>query len=183
MTKEVIEMEFRLLDTAEKKEYQNELLEILSANDTAFVPPLSQRTKTTQTDLKGTGEKGSIRPYFDGMMQQNVLAMFHEGQLIGFVSYIDNLTSEVIGPENLPNIYLSTLVVSPGARGMGATRKAYAHLFLERYPDRNVFTRTWSTNAAHIKILNGFGFEELKRIPNDRGEGIDTVYYCKKREC
>lgn len=175
-------MEFRLLSPAEKAQYAQTLLEILTANDTAFVPPLSQRTQTTQTDLKGTGEKGNIRPYFDRMMEQNVLGMFCEGKLIGFVSYIDNFTSEVIGQENLPNIYLSTLVVSPEARGMGATRKAYTHLFLERYLDRNVFTRTWSTNAAHIRILDGFGFSELKRIPNDRGEGIDTVYFVKKRE-
>ena len=28
----------------------------------------------------------------------------------------------------------------------------------EKYSDRPIFTRTWSTNLAHIKILEKFGF-------------------------
>ena len=175
-------MEFRVLNAVEKDRYREELLEILSINDQNFIPPLSQRSSTTQSDLLGTAGKGDILPYFNKMMEQNILAMFHEGKLFGFVSYIDDYTSDVIGADTHPNIYLSTLALRPESRGMGATKKAYAHLFLERYPHCNVFTRTWSTNGPHIHILEGFGFGERKRIPNDRGKGIDTVYFYKKRE-
>ena len=173
-------MEFRVLNESEKYRYREELLDILSVNDQNFIPPLSQRSSTTQKNLQGTAEEGDIRPYFGKMMEQNILAIFHEGTLIGYVSYIDHYISDVVSVDTHPNIYLSTLVLRPEFRGMGATKQAYARLFRELYPDRNVFTRTWSTNAAHIKILSGFRFVEWKRLPNDRGEGIDTVYYFKK---
>ena len=171
-------MQFCLLNGEQKRQYKQRLLQILADNDTAFVPPLSQRTGTTQTDFQTA--VGSICAYFDKMMEQNMLAVFLEGQVVGFVSYIENMTSDVIGEEMLPNLYISTLVLQPETRGMGITKKVYNHLFNELYPERNVFTRTWSTNIAHIKILNSFGFQELKRIPNDRGAGVDTVYYGKK---
>lgn len=175
-------MEFRVLNDTEKNQYREELLEILSINDKNFIPPLSQRSSTTQANLLGDDNKADILPYFNKMLEQNVLAMFWEEKLIGFVSYIENYLSDVIGSETHPNIYLSTLAMRPESRGMGATKKAYTYLFFDRYPHCNIYTRTWSTNGPHIHILGGFGFCELKRIPNDRGEGIDTVYFCKSRE-
>lgn len=175
-------MEFRVLNDAEKSQYREELLEILSINDKNFIPPLSQRSSTTQSNLNGDEGKADILPYFNKMMEQNILAMFIDDKLVGVVSFIDNYISDVIGTDTHPNIYLSTLALRPETRGMGATKKAYAHLFFARYPHCNVYTRTWSTNGPHIHILGGFGFGELKRIPNDRGEGIDTVYFYKNRE-
>lgn len=175
-------MEFHILNDSEKSQYRAELLEILTINDKNFIPPLSQRSSTTQANLNGDAKKADIAPYFNKMMEQNILAMFVDDKLFGFVSYIDNYVSAVVGAETHPNIYLSTLALRPETRGMGATKKAYTHLFFDLYPHCNVYTRTWSTNGPHIHILDGFGFGELKRIPNDRGEGIDTVYFYKNRE-
>ena len=175
-------MEFRILNDAEKRKYRDALLEILSVNDKNFLPPLSQRSSTTQANLLGDADKADILPYFSKMLEQSILAMFYEGKLFGFVSYIENYVSDVIGADTHPNIYLSTLALRPESRGMGATKKAYTYLFFDRYPHCNVYTRTWSTNGPHIHILEGFGFAELKRLPNDRGEGIDTVYFYKDRE-
>ena len=175
-------MEFRVLNDTEKLKYREELLEILSINDKNFIPPLSQRSSTTQANLLGDENKADILPYFNKMLEQSILAMFIDDKLFGFVSYIANYISDVIGADTHPNIYLSTLALRPETRGMGATKKAYTHLFFDRYPHCNVYTRTWSTNGPHIHILDGFGFGELKRIPNDRGEGIDTVYFYKNRE-
>lgn len=56
----------------------------------------------------------------------------------------------------------------------------YAYLF-SAYKNANIFTRTWSTNFAHIKILQAFGFETVKVLKNDRGSGIDTVYFKKEK--
>ena len=83
-----------------------------------------------------------------------------------------------IGEEDLPNIYISTLLVSPEGRGKGLTSKMYEILFAE-YENANIFTRTWSTNEAHIKILSKFGFEAMLILKNDRGNGIDTIYFKK----
>ena len=170
-------MDFVLLDSALKRQYKSALLEILAQNDTAFVPPLSQRTGTTQTHFGQQHNPNGVADYLNQMLTQQIVGVFLDGELAGFVSYIENREAEGFC---LPNIYLSTLVLRPETRGMGITKKLYHHLFNELYPERNVYTRTWSTNIAHIKILMGFGFEEIKRIPNDRGKGIDTVYYYKK---
>ena len=170
-------MEFCLLSDSQKESYQETLLEILIQNDTAFVPPLSQRTGTTQTTFGGQANPAGVADYLDQMLTQQILAVLMEGKPVGFVSYIENKRDDGF---LLPNLYISTLVLQPETRGMGITKKLYHHLFNELYPDRHIYTRTWSTNIAHIKILQSFGFEEHKRIPNDRGQGIDTVYYCKK---
>ena len=170
-------MEFCLLNDSQKEHYKEVLLEILTQNDTAFVPPLSQRTGTTQTAFGGQANPSGVADYLNQMLTQQILAVLMEGKPVGFVSYIENKTDDDFP---LPNLYISTLVLQPETRGMGITKKLYHHLFNELYPTHSIYTRTWSTNIAHIKILQGFGFEELKRIPNDRGQGIDTVYYCKK---
>ena len=170
-------MEFCLLNDTQKNQYKDALLDILTQNDTAFVPPLSSRTGTTQTAFQNKGNPTGIADYLAQMLGQQILGVFLEEKLVGFVSYIENRNDESFF---LPNLYISTLVLQPETRGMGITKKLYHHLFNELYPTHSIYTRTWSTNIAHIKILQGFGFEELKRIPNDRGAGIDTVYYCKK---
>ncbi len=170
-------MEFCLLNDTRKEQYRTELLNILTENDTAFVPPLSQRTGTTQTVFAGQHNPNGVEDYLTQMLTQQIVGVFLEEQIVGFVSYVENRAYENF---EFPNIYLSTLVLQPQTRGMGITKKVYHYLFNEMYPERNVYTRTWSTNVAHIKILQDFGFTELKRIPNDRGVGIDTVYYYKK---
>ena len=172
-------MKFALLTESQKQQYKADLLEILTQNDTAFVPPLSSRTGTTQTAFENKTNPAGVVDYLNQMLTQQILGVFLEKKLVGFVSYMeDRITPEF---SMLPNLYISTLVLQPETRGMGITKKLYEHLFYELYPESSIYTRTWSTNIAHIKILQSFGFAELKRIPNDRGMGIDTVYYAKQR--
>ena len=176
-------MRFELLDDTQKAIYQEEILGMMRFSDKDFIPPLSARSSTTQKDLSGSQSvENGIELYFSQMEQQQILCVFEEDTLLGFVSYRENHTSDLITEATFPNIYLSTLIVKPESRGMGLTRKMYEYLFWDRYRDCHIFTRTWSTNFAHIKILNGFGFDLIHRIENDRGEGIDTVYFRKKPE-
>lgn len=176
-------MEFTLFDEKQKKAYYNDILHMMELSDKDFVPPLSQRVSTTQQSLlgSGAGDGGSVSAYLDEMIEQPILCAVEEEKLLEFISFKENYVTDGICEEDLPNIYLSTLVLHPDARGKGLTKKLYAHLFNELYADRNIFTRTWSTNVAHIKILSYFEFEELKRIKDHRGAGIDTVYYVKRR--
>lgn len=174
-------MEIRILDKVEQQRIYTDAYSMLSAADDEFVPPLSSRSSSTQRDLSG-GEKNSdgIRMYFEQLKMQRFAAAFEDGALIAFVSYKENYTCPEIPPEELPNIYISTLVASPVSRGKGVTKALYTHLF-SAYQSANVFTRTWSTNFAHIKILQGFGFETVKVLKDDRGSGIDTVYFKKEK--
>ncbi len=173
-------MEILLLDQRGKDHYRNDLLKLCQNADQEFVPPLSQRSSTTQSSLQGGREQG-IYAYFDGIMAQPMLACVEDGLLLGFVAYKENYVPEHYASAKLPNIYISTLILAPESRGRGLTKTLYRHLFYERFPACSVYTRTWSQNAAHIKILKGFDFVEVCRIADHRGDGIDTVYYELRR--
>lgn len=50
------------------------------------------------------------------------------------------------------------------------------------YPVRckRITTRTWSGNDAQIHTLKKRGYVLFKSLANDRGAGIDTLYFVKK---
>lgn len=172
-------MQFTVLTDIQKQKYKNDMIEIMQICDGDFVPPLSSRSSTTQSNLRsGEYSKDGILNYYTEMEKQDILAAIEDdGSLLGFVSYKQNYVSEIV--TKTPNIYLSTLMLHPDSRGRHLTQKMYEYLFYELYPNRYIFTRTWSTNAAHIKILSNFSISEFHRIKDDRGEGIDTVYFTK----
>jgi len=172
-------MEFRLFSEGDKKIYRREIIEMLRESDEDFVPPLSVRASTLDTDFKVKNTvKDGILSYYEKMNEQEILGAFSDGELLGIVSFRENFALGAADTK-LPNIYVSTLVMKRSARGRGITSEMYGYLFNICFPEREVFTRTWSTNLAHTKILLRFGFHEVKRIENDRGAGIDTVYYKK----
>ena len=172
-------MEICILCKEAQKSIYNAAYKLLECADAEFVPPLSSRNSSTQQNLSGnTQNADGIQQYFTQLKGQRFAAAFENGKLIAFVSYKENYTCDEIVQNELPNIYISTLVVSPEARGKGVTKALYSALFLE-YKTANVFTRTWSTNLAHIKILQGFGFQTIKVLENHRGNGIHTIYFKK----
>lgn len=172
-------MEIKLLSPAAQAQFDNEILNMLTAGENEFFPPLSARSSTTQATFSGSAKSANgIKRYFEEMKKQRLLVAVENGVLLGFVSFKENYTTDVIGAKHLPNIYISTLLVSPSARGKGLTRQMYTALF-KLYADRNIFTRTWSSNTAHIHILAKFGFKTLCTLKDDRGPGIDTVYFIR----
>ena len=174
-------MEICILCKEAQKSIYNAAYKLLECADAEFVPPLSSRSSSTQQALCGNAQNANgIHPYFEELKKQRFAAAFENGKLIAFVSYKENYTCVEIPQNELPNIYISTLVVSPEARGKGVTKALYSALFSE-YKTANVFTRTWSTNLAHIKILQGFGFQTIKVLENHRGNGIHTIYFKKAR--
>lgn len=171
-------MELKILTRAEQDFFGPQILEMLQESDKEFVPPLSSRSSTTQQtlDTEATCPEGVVQ-YYNQLQTQKVMAAVEGDRLLAFVSYIENYQN---GPvTQTPNIYLSTLVMRPEARGKGLTKKLYGYLF-DAYKPAPVFTRTWSTNAVHIRILDYFGFEQLKVLPDHRGPGIDTIYFVKR---
>ena len=166
-------MELKFLTEADKPRYHEELLHLLRESDNDFLPPLSQRCSTSDQAFTQKAENADgVLSYYDSMCKQSILIALIENKVAGFVSFREN---DACG--KTPNIYVSTLVVAQWARGKGLTRVMYEHLFGDAFADRHAYTRTWSTNVAHTKILARFGFAEQKRIKDDRGEGVDTVYY------
>lgn len=169
-------MTLQHLNDTEKQKYRDGIRNLLVLCDREFVPPISSRTSTTQSDLSQNDTGDGISAYLAALMEQEIVCALDGDTLLGFVSYRLDHTCDEIGADTHPNLYVSTLIVSPESRGQGLTKIIYANLF-EKYASRRIFTRTWSTNLAHIKILEKFGFSEHLRIKNHRGENIDTVYF------
>lgn len=170
-------MELKILTREEQDFFGPQILEMLVASDREFVPPLSSRSSTTQQDLSAAEScPEGVRQYYEQLQTQKVMAAVEGERLLTFVSYIENYINGPITQADTPNIYLSTLVMRPEARGKGLTKKLYAYLF-DAYKPAPVFTRTWSTNAPHLRILDFFGFDTIKTMKDHRGPGIDTVYF------
>ncbi len=174
-------MDFRILKPEEHPAFYGQIFEMMQESDRDFVPPLSARSSTTQKNLtKTSGSIEGLKSYFEEMKKQRFMVCTDSDVLVAFVSFRENFTNDKIHDTDLPNIYLSTLIMRPEYRGQRVTQTMYEKLF-EIYSDTNIFTRTWSTNGAHIRILSKFGFETAATLKNDRGNGIDTVYFAKRR--
>lgn len=171
-------MEICILPKETQHAVYREVLQLLYLADQEFMPPLSSRNGTTQKYFSAAKSGDGILTYFENLKEQRFVVARENGKLLGFVSFRENYWCGEIPPEELPNIYISTLIVAPEARGKGVTGAMYQAL-LSAYYKENVFTRTWSSNAAHIRILEKFGFSRWLVLENHRGNGIDTVYFKK----
>lgn len=155
-----------------------EVRRLLESCGDEFVPPLSTRTSTHQSDLRGIGEQG-IQPggYFSELEQQPFVLALSEGRVVAFLSYIVDYPVER-GGERLLTTYVTTICADPEYRHRGIASALYR--FLERRTSPGYLSvRTWSTNATQMALLRSLGYQELVRIHDDRGRGIDTVYYLK----
>lgn len=162
----------------EKLPYRAEkrIFELLCDADGDFVPPLSSRESSTQSDFSGGGKSGT-KPlsYFEKIKAQPTVLAEENGRISGFMSLIKDRKMN-IGGRDITALYLSTLIVDRECRGRGISRQMYGYL-IENFGDKNIVTRTWSSNAAHLSLLGKLGFSLLDTVKNDRGEGTDTVYY------
>ena len=157
--------------------HEEDVRNILYKADNEFVPPLSARASTTQSDLKSETNQHTLSNYFDAMSKQSFILAMDEDRVVGFLSYIPNHPVQLEDDEVICS-YASTIVVDENARGQGITEGMYKKLF-DITKDKRVGTRTWSQNHAHIHILEKMGFELALTLKDDRGPGVDTVYYIR----
>ena len=101
-----------------------------------------------------------------------------------FMTWKDHFNCENL--EAYPDsCYLTTLCVWPDYRGQGISEVMYAEAekdIAAKFPGSRITLRTWSTNGAQEHILDKLGYSLVRRLKDDRGEGIDTVYFVKKEE-
>lgn len=161
--------------------YSTDVKELLRLSDSEFIPPLSARDDTSQTDfITETKKTSEPKSYYMSLCSQLNFLAIDNNQVVGLMSYVCDYMSEAT-MNNMPNIYMSTLIVHPAMRRRGIASKLYSKM-LKKYTNRYIFTRTWSTNKGHIRILSNMKFYEHMRLENDRGEGIDTVYFRREPE-
>lgn len=169
------------VDNLREESASRQVLEILTRCGKEFVPPLCTRNSALQSDFAKASETGDGVPYayFEMIKKQCAFVAEEGGVIAGFMSFRKDFLSETVTEEYLPDIYISTVITDKKFRRQGITKGFYEKMSAE-YGDRNIFTRTWSSNISHTSLLKAYGFDEYKRIKNDRGEGIDTVYYLKR---
>ena len=168
---------------------KNSLLEVLKECSDEFLPPLSQRSGTRQTDFAQDNQDG-IDDYFNNLLDQHNLIVVENGQTISFMSFIHNYKNEIFNKfDDGINNYVSTICTSVKHRGKGLVKALYDKIESELprgLMGKFVSTRTWSTNDSHIAILNKRGYMLIHRVENDRtmpdGTKVDTVYFAKRRQ-
>lgn len=163
----------------EVRPYEDAIWNLLELADEEFVPPLSARTGTRQRNGLDDGSGEDLTTYFEACLDHEFIVAKKDDVVIGFLSFHDGYEIEELNGY-VPSNYVSTVIVHPDHRRKGYARRLYEHLFdalPSAYRQPYVTTRTWGTNDSHIALLEDFGFDCLERIYDDRGPGIDTVYF------
>jgi len=161
--------------------FEDSVFEMLQVLDQEFLPPLSTRNSIKDANFVNQDDLGSLRQYFDSMIEQKILLLICNATVSGFLSFRTNYT--IPGLNTPTGVYISTIGILETARGRGFAKLLYKRLseYLRNSPElvQVMTTRTWSTNFAHLKLLGKLGFEEVNRVSNGGGDGIDTVVYVK----
>lgn len=153
-----------------------QIFELLCEADKEFVPHLSARNSTTQKDLDVNNDSSELPyAYFDCIKGQSAILAMDNDVIVGFVSDIEEYSLEIDGI-TYNAIYASTAIVDKEYRGRGIYHAMFEYLF-SMFKGKYVICRTWSTNEHSRNLFNDFGFEVLDTVKDDRGVGIDTIYY------
>ena len=173
-------MELLYVETVASSGYSADIHNLLILADREFIPPLSARASSTQADLSGGDQVSQgAAAYYETMSTQPAILAIDGGHCLGFMAFKKDYTCPQIPAETLPNLYASTCVVHPDTRGQGLMGRFYQKM-MEAFPRHAIYTRTWHTNFAHLRVLEKLGFTLTHRLPAHRGPGLDTVYYARK---
>jgi ribosomal protein S18 acetylase RimI-like enzyme len=147
-----------------------------------FVPPLTSREGTTQSDLSERGtEAAASGGYLKEMLQQELILSRHEGHVAGFLSFRRDHQDRRYA-DLCPCLYVSTIAVRHRHRRCGIARALYQRLFdLPASMPPWVVLRTWSTNTDHLGVIDRLGFTTILRLEDDRLPGVDTLYLATDR--
>lgn len=168
-------MKFLYFESVEKSGKADQIRSLMTLADREFIPPLSARSSPTQADLASADRSPEgIAGYYATMASEPVVLALEGDRILGFMAFKTDYTCEQIA--ELPNLYASTCVVHPDARGRGLMKTFYGEM-ARLFPGRPIFTRTWGANAPHFRVLEKLGFAELTRLKDHRGPGMDTVYF------
>lgn len=168
------EYNMRIKRIPEPEVLEDDIKELLIKTDDEFYPPLSERKDTKQSNFETESEK-TVNQYLNNLLEQNVIACFQNDKMIGILSFT-NSTPDTLDTNE--TIYLSTIVISPKFRRMGASKSLIGELkHIARRTNRDIYSRTWSTNTASQSMFESEDFDMVKRIDNDRDKGVDSMYY------
>lgn len=151
-----------------------DVLSLLMLVDSEFVPPLSMRTSAFEVPL---GKGGSVDAYVMSIRDLDVAYAYEDDILVGFCAWD---TEHKLADVGLC-AYIATSAVHPLWRGRGIVSVLYGRMlaFALDFGAPIAVCRTWSTNQSNLKALAKSGFYAFRRVPDERGLGVDTVWLKK----
>ncbi len=161
-------------------EDEEAVLALLEETESEFVPPLSKRTSTHQTDLStpAASDRTGVEAYFAELAGQPFLLAREGRRFAGFLSYIRGFDAGWIRL-GADAVYITTICTAPEFRHRGVASALYRALEKRICPSA-MLIRTWSTNGAQRSLLEKGGYRMVRCLADDRGPGIDTLYYLKE---
>lgn len=164
---------------------RNDIWEILKMCDSEFYPPLSARNSSYQKNFshsQDTASDDGPKAYFNEMIRQEFLLAYLGDEMVGFMTFRTNYKYEKLGEEHNPSLYMTTACVKTAFRDHGIMNALYDQMeqeMTQKFSCPVVTTRTWSTNEAQMWMLPRHGYEQICVLKDDRGPGVDTVYFGK----
>ncbi len=169
---------------SEPATYSSDIRQLLEAANDSFLPPLTDLSRAELSRASGQPGPTDIDSYHRACVDRPMIGVLDGNQLVGFASFEPMIDSEPLA-DYTPTNHLTVLVVDESYRNQGLATKCYDYL-LESLPAAHrqpaVSTKTWSTNSAHLAILESLDFTCVHRVENDRARGVDTVYYARRIE-
>lgn len=165
----------------EPAQYRDGIREILSLVDEEFVPPLTDSSRAAVTRTEAEGGASDLRGYVKRCLTRPLVGALVDDTLVGLLSF-EHIADAFPVASYTPTNHVEIIAVRPTHRGHGLAAAMYRHILHELPTDvarPNVSTKTWDSNVAHIAVLDRLGFDLVAREVNDRGPGIDTVYYAR----
>jgi len=151
----------KIIRFANSKDEYKKLLDFFRIVDRDFYPPLSNRC--------------SLKAYLDSIVSKGVILYFLKNRkIIGLVGYYYFSTT-------YDSAYIKIIAILKECRGkkFGTALIGKCFLDLKNNNSKKVRIKTWSTNKISIHLYEKFGFKEYDVIKNDRGYGVDTIYFEK----
>lgn len=136
------------------------LCDFINESDNEFTPPLFERPEFV-CQLK------------NGLNNRGLLVIDAETIPVAATLYQTDYNGDS------EKAYLTFFRIVPELRRLGIglwfRRKLLGHLKSTGF--RSVVTRTWSTNYPMMRLNEKTNFQRTRVIADDRGPGIDTIYY------
>ena len=154
--------------------------DLLCASNDDFVPRLSSRNGSLQKDFSVDENQDKPYKYFEVIKEQHfVVAREEDGRIVAFLTFRPEYSCKDLEAYGT-NVYMTTFCMYKEYRGTHLSSPIYdvvEHGLPESMRTPYIMTRTWSSNDAQQYIFPHRGYQVVKTLKDDRGPGIDTVYY------
>ncbi len=159
---------------AKRTDYQ-QVKEFIELVDNEFCPPLSERGKGIPERIDSCLDRPESNYLVATLPEKKESGTYN--RFVGMIGYTQKWKKD-------DKAYINFLATHPEYRNLGISKKLCLKLedFLSNRDCRSVHVCTWSSNPAAMRFYRELGYHTYTVVLNDRGRGINTIYY-KKRIC